>query len=334
MTENKEIKTLFEEIRNGSRVALARGITLVESRKDENFRKAGQLLDLCLPHTGKARRIGVSGSPGVGKSTFIEAYGLALIEQGKRIAVLTIDPSSSISGGAILGDKTRMPGLSKHEDAFIRPTAAGGSLGGVAQKTREAILLCEAAGYDDIIVETVGVGQSETQVARMVDYFILLLLPGAGDELQGMKRGIMELADLLVINKADKERLKLANESRADYQRALKVLRDPDRPLPVNVLLISSLYGEGFEDLLEETDRFFAESTKTEYLYNKRAGQALHWFDELAQQRFQQVLFSHRRVREMHAGLRDAVSARNKSVTLAIQELEQCLKETFGNSLG
>lgn len=332
MTDNREIKTLFDDIRGGSRVALARGITLIESQKEENFRKAGQLLDLCIPFTGNARRIGVTGSPGVGKSTFIEAFGLMRIETGKRIAVLTIDPSSTISGGAILGDKTRMARLSKHEHAFIRPTAAGGSLGGVAQKTREAMLLCEAAGYNDIIIETVGVGQSETQVARMVDYFILLLLPGAGDELQGMKRGIMELADLLVIHKADKERLKLAKASKAEYQRALQVLKDPERPLPVNVLLISSLYNEGFEELLAETDRFFAESAKTDYLYNQRAGQALHWFDELAQQRFQQVLFSHRRVKELHAGLRKAVSSRTKSVTLAIQELEQCLKETFGDS--
>ena len=193
----------LQDLLDGNRRALAKAITLVESTLDPHREEAQSILEQVLPHSGKSIRIGITGVPGVGKSTFIEAFGLYLIEQGKRVAVLAVDPSSPIAGGSILGDKTRMEDLSRKEEAFIRPTPASGALGGVAQKTRETMLLCEAAGYDVILVETVGVGQSEYQVSAMVDFFMVLMLPGGGDELQGIKKGIMELADALVINKAD-----------------------------------------------------------------------------------------------------------------------------------
>ncbi len=215
----------IDGIRQGNRRALAKAITLVESKLDEHRHDAQKILEQVLPETGNSIRIGITGIPGVGKSTFIEAFGLYLIEQGKKVAVLAVDPSSPIAGGSILGDKTRMELLSRQEEAFIRPSPSEGALGGVAQKTRETMLLCEAAGYDVILVETVGVGQSEYQVAGMVDFFMVLMLPNAGDELQGIKKGIMELADALVINKADGESENLAQQTRSHYQSAMNLLR-------------------------------------------------------------------------------------------------------------
>lgn len=208
-------------IRAGNRQVLSRAITLVESTRADHQELAQELIDACLPYAGNSIRLGITGVPGVGKSTFIEALGLHLIEQGKQPAVLAIDPSSSVTKGSILGDKTRMNELSIHPKAFIRPTPSSGSLGGVARRTREVMLLCEAAGFDVIIVETVGVGQSETVVAQLVDFFLLLMLAGAGDELQGIKRGIMEVADALVINKADGDNLKAAKRAAAEYRNAL-----------------------------------------------------------------------------------------------------------------
>ncbi len=204
----------LQALLDGNRRALAKAITLVESKLDRHREQAQDILEQVLPHSGNSIRIGITGVPGVGKSTFIEAFGLYLIAQGKRVAVLAVDPSSPIAGGSILGDKTRMEELSRRDEAFIRPSPAEGKLGGVAQKTRETMLLCEAAGYDVILVETVGVGQSEYQVAGMVDFFMVLMLPGGGDELQGIKKGILELADALVINKADGDSENLANLSR------------------------------------------------------------------------------------------------------------------------
>src|SRR5436190_16758819 len=202
------ITALASDVRAGSRRALAKAITLVESTRADHREEAQQLLDVILPHTGTAARIGITGVPGVGKSTFIEAFGLHLIGLGKRVAVLTVDPSSALSGGSILGDKTRMPRLAAAPEAFIRPSPAAGSLGGVTRRTREALLVCEAAGYDVVLVETVGVGQSEFAVASMVDFFLVLMLAGAGDELQGIKKGVLELADALAINKADGENVR------------------------------------------------------------------------------------------------------------------------------
>ena len=215
----------LQNLLSGNRRALAKAITLVESKLNTHREQAQQILEQVLPQSGNSIRIGITGVPGVGKSTFIEAFGLHLIEQGKRVAVLAVDPSSPIAGGSILGDKTRMEELSRRDEAFIRPSPSGGRLGGVAQKTRETMLLCEAAGYDVILVETVGVGQSEYQVAGMVDFFMVLMLPGGGDELQGIKKGIMELADALVINKADGDSEKLATMTSRQYTSAMNLLR-------------------------------------------------------------------------------------------------------------
>jgi LAO/AO transport system kinase len=219
------INDLLRGIRERDRAVLGRAITLVESNKSEDRPPAQELLTRLLPLTGAARRIGISGVPGVGKSSFIESFGLRLVDQGHRVAVLAVDPSSSVSKGSILGDKTRMEELASSDGAFIRPSPTGGSLGGVARKTRESILICEAAGFDIVLVETVGVGQSETAVAEMVDFFLLLKLAGAGDELQGIKRGILELADLISINKADGDNIAPAERARAEFERALEILR-------------------------------------------------------------------------------------------------------------
>ena len=218
---------LLKPLLAGDRRALARAITLIESTRADHRERADELLAEILPRTGKSVRLGITGVPGVGKSTLIERFGLGLIGQGRSLAVLAIDPSSKRGGGSILGDKTRMEELSRNEDAFIRPSPAGATLGGVARRTREAMLLVEAAGFDTVIVETVGVGQSETTVADMVDMFIVLLLPGGGDELQGIKRGVIELADLVVVNKADGDLKAMAKRSATDYQHALRMLRSP-----------------------------------------------------------------------------------------------------------
>jgi LAO/AO transport system kinase len=229
----------------GERRALARAITLVESTRPDHREQAEALIEAVLPHTGNSIRLGISGVPGVGKSTFIEAFGLHLVAAGKRVAVLAVDPSSRRTGGSILGDKTRMEELSRHEAAFIRPSPSGGTLGGVARRTRESILLCEAAGFDVILVETVGVGQSETAVADMVDLFCLLLLPSAGDELQGIKKGIVELAELILVNKADGATKAAAHQAVADYKSALRLLR-PISPLwQPEVMPVSAVAGDG-----------------------------------------------------------------------------------------
>ncbi|MCG8590049.1 MAG: methylmalonyl Co-A mutase-associated GTPase MeaB [Proteobacteria bacterium] len=216
---------LREGVRAGDRRSLARAITLLESTRADRHAEAQAILEALVPYTGGAVRVGITGPPGVGKSTFIESLGLALVEQGHRVAVLAVDPSSPVSGGSILGDKTRMEELAHHPNAFIRPSPSGGSLGGVAHRTRECLLLCEAAGFDVVLVETVGIGQSEVKVASMVDFFLVLLLPGGGDELQGIKKGVMELADALVVNKADGDSLAAAERTRVDYTQALQLIR-------------------------------------------------------------------------------------------------------------
>ncbi len=239
--------TLSELVLAGERRGLARAITLVESTNDDHRRQAEALLDELLPNTGGALRIGISGTPGVGKSTFIEAFGMHLIDEGHRVAVLAVDPTSARTGGSILGDKTRMAELNRQPNAYIRPSPAGGSLGGITRKTREAVLLCEAAGFDVVLVETVGVGQSEIAVADVTDLFLLLLAPGGGDDLQGIKRGVMELADLVVINKADGKNESLANHTAADYRQALHMVRSKWPGHPTDVLTASALHGVGLD---------------------------------------------------------------------------------------
>jgi LAO/AO transport system kinase len=269
--------TLADAIRAGDRRSLARAITLVESTRADHRAEAVALLDELLPATGGSVRVGISGAPGAGKSTFIEALGLHLLDHGHRLAVLAVDPSSSRSGGSILGDKTRMEMLSRRAEAFIRPSPSGGTLGGVARRTREALLLCEAAGHDVVLVETVGVGQSEVAVAGMVDVFVLLLSPGAGDDLQGVKRGIVELADIVVVNKADGDLAAAAERTAADYANALHFLRSRTEGWEVRVERASALLGEGIDRVWSSIEAHEAMLTASGALDARRAEQARDW---------------------------------------------------------
>ena len=246
----------LEQILQGNRRAIAKAITLLESTRSESFEQGQELLESLLPYAGKALRIGITGVPGVGKSTFIEAFGLFLIEQGHRVAVLAVDPSSQLTGGSIMGDKTRMNELAQHPEAFIRPSPSSGILGGVARKTRETMLICEAAGYDVVIVETVGVGQSETMVSSMVDLFLLLMLPNAGDELQGIKKGVLELADLVVVNKSDGKQESLAKTAQAEYRKALHLLPSTKTSWTPKILRCSSLEKRGMDEIWEAVKNF------------------------------------------------------------------------------
>jgi len=261
----------------GDRRALAQAITLVESSRPDHREDADALLADVLPHTGESVRVGISGSPGAGKSTFIEALGLHVVEHGHRVAVLAVDPSSTRSGGSILGDKTRMEQLVRSPSAFIRPSPTGGTLGGVARRTREAMLLCEAAGFDVVLVETVGVGQSEVAVDAMVDLFLLLLAPGGGDELQGIKRGIVELADLVVVNKADGELTAAARSAASDYSSALRLLRAKQAGWEPRVLTASALEGTGVADVWAAIEEFRDTLGASGELERRRAEQARDW---------------------------------------------------------
>ena len=277
----------IQAIRSGDsgrkRRAIAKAITLLESTRTDHRAQADELLTSLLPHTGKSLRLGISGVPGVGKSTFIEALGLYLIEQGHRVAVLTIDPSSTVSGGSILGDKTRMEKLSVHEQAYIRPSPSSGTLGGVAEKTRESILVCEAAAYDVVIVETVGVGQSETAVASMTDMFVLLQLPNAGDDLQAIKKGVMELADLVAINKADLDAL-AAQRAQLQITAAMQLLgmfgSHDEKDWHPKALQLSALHGQGVTDFWAAVTEFKTLQTANGKFASRRQGQSLNWMWE------------------------------------------------------
>jgi LAO/AO transport system kinase len=276
--------TLAQGVLAGQRRALARAITLIESTRPDHRAAADALLEALLPHTGNSVRIGISGVPGVGKSTFIESFGLHVINQGHRVAVLAVDPSSPRSGGSILGDKTRMEELSRDERAFIRPSPSGGTLGGVARRTREALLACEAAGFDVIIVETVGVGQSETAVADMVDMFLLLLVPGGGDELQGIKKGIVEIADAIIVNKADGDLAAAAQRAARDYANALHLLRPASPHWTVPVLRSSALTHHGIDEIWATVGRYREIMTASGALAERRTTQAQAWmWNEVAE---------------------------------------------------
>ncbi|MEM9320464.1 MAG: methylmalonyl Co-A mutase-associated GTPase MeaB [Pseudomonadota bacterium] len=289
-------QSLAASLTAGDRRALARAVTLVESTRADHRAEAVALLD-AVRGRGQSLRIGLSGTPGVGKSSFIESFGSMLVDQGLRVAVLAVDPSSARSGGSILGDKTRMERLSRRAEAFIRPSPSATHLGGVARRTRDAVVLCEAAGFDIVLVETVGVGQSETMVAQMCDLFVLLLAPAGGDELQGVKRGIMEMADLILVNKADGDLRAAANRTVADYAGALRLLRkrpqDPEG-FP-KALAVSALHEDGLQDAWEEMRALEAWRRETGWWEKTRSAQAVHWFEEevreglLAQLRAPQV---------------------------------------------
>jgi len=312
---------LARDLRAGDRRALAKAITLVESTRADHQRDAQRLLEQLLPFTGGAVRIGISGVPGVGKSTFIEAFGLHLIGQGKRVAVLAVDPSSARSGGSILGDKTRMPRLSAAAEAFIRPSPSGGSLGGVARRTREALLVCEAAGYDAVLVETVGVGQSEYAVASMVDFFLVLMLAGAGDELQGIKKGILELADALAINKADGDNLQHAGEAAAQYRSALNLFRHASPLWDPPVLTVSALEARGIDAVWAIIQDHRVRLTGSGELERKRRAQQQSWFWTMIDDGLKGHFLSRADVKELLPRMEAAVANAKLTPTEAARRL-------------
>jgi LAO/AO transport system kinase len=294
---------------------------LVESTRGDHRKDAAELLDALLPHTGHATRIGISGAPGVGKSVFIEAFGLHLTQQAHRVAVLAVDPSSVRSGGSILGDKTRMEELARDPNAYIRPSPSGGALGGVTRRTRDAMLVCEAAGFDVVIVETVGVGQSETEVDHMVDVFVLLVAPGGGDELQGIKRGVMELVDVLVVTKADGELKNAATQSAADYRHALHLLRPKHAGRPAAVAVSSALHHQGIDEvwhLISEHEQALEASGKLAAL---RAEQARAWLWSEIREGLLERLTTNEKVQQLLPTVEPAVAEGRLSPTSAAQRL-------------
>ena len=329
--EPPAVEALAEGICGGERTALSRAITLVESTRPEHRRRALDLLEVCRapspagasPKEEPTLRLAVTGVPGAGKSTFIEALGTQLLERDeeRRLAVLTIDPSSTRSGGSILGDKTRMGTLAGHDRAFVRPSPTAGTLGGVARRTRESILLCEAAGYDCIFVETVGVGQAEVEVHAMTDVFLLLALAGAGDQLQGIKRGVVEMADLIAINKADGDRRAAAEAARADYEKALQLYPVPaigERP---RVLTCSAQTGTGLEEVWTSIQHFVEQSHKQGLFEQKRRRQTRRWFRRALEDRLHETFFADENVQEALPGLETDVEAGRLSVYTAAEQL-------------
>ncbi len=315
MTMPEDVTYFIEGVLNGDRRILARTITLIESTLPAHRALARDIVDRLVPHAGKAVRLGITGVPGVGKSTFIESFGTMLIEDGHKVAVLAVDPSSKRSGGSILADKTRMEKLAVEENAFIRPSPSSGTLGGVARKTRESMLVCEAAGFDVMIIETVGVGQSETTVASMVDFFLVLMIAGAGDELQGMKKGVLELADALAINKADGDNVKKAERARKEYENALHYLR-PATPTWTPPVLTCSAKDDSrpgirkiWETVLDHRQKLSA----TSELEEKRRRQAVDWMWDLIneglQDRFQADPSVRRRLKELERAVADGETA-------------------------
>jgi LAO/AO transport system kinase len=320
-------EALAKQLRAGHRAALARAITLIESRRADHQAAARDLVQALLPLTGMAIRVGITGSPGVGKSTTIDALGMSLIEQGHRIAVLAVDPSSARTGGSILGDKTRMARLSAADAAFIRPSPASGTLGGVAAKTREAMLLCEAAGFDVVLVETVGIGQSETAVCDMTDFFLALMLPGAGDELQGIKKGLVELADMIAVNKADGDNIKRANLAAAEYRGALHILTPRSAHWQPPVLTYSALTGAGIAELWQNIlDHRSAMKASGEFAERRRQ-QQVKWMWSMLEQRLMARLRADAAIRAKVKQTEAAVADGRITPSVAAEQISALLRD-------
>lgn len=322
-----KIQDIADGVRAGNVRALAKAITLIESRNLDHSLAATTLLDELLPATGNSVRVGISGVPGAGKSTFIEAFGMSLLNRGHKVAVLAVDPSSQISGGSILGDKTRMEELSRETNAFIRPSPSSGTLGGVARKTRETMLACEAAGYDVIIVETVGVGQSEITVASMVDFFLLLQIPNAGDELQGIKRGVMEIADAIVVNKAEGENRPRAELARQQYANALHMLKPKSLNWQVPALLCSALHSEGIAEIWSMIKKFRACMQQSGEFAGKRKLQANDWMWTLLIDDLKEMFLRDSQVAGMLGQVQTAVTNGTTTPSAAARKLLEAFKK-------
>ncbi len=315
-------------VRAGDRAVLARAITLIESRNPSHRSQAQEVLQALLPFSGEARRIGITGVPGVGKSTFIEAFGKMLTGSGHKVAVLAVDPSSNRTGGSILGDKTRMQELGRDPDAYIRPSPSSGTLGGVTRATRETMVICEAAGFDHVLVETVGVGQSETAVAEMVDFFLVLMLPGAGDELQGIKKGVLEIADMIAVNKADGEVKSRARRAAAEYRRALEIMTPASPNWQPPVTTCSALGKVGLEDILTEIARHREVLSATGEFQAKRQNQQVRWMWSMVRERLMARFEEDEAVRALVAELEEDVAGSRQTASAAADRLLQ----TFGLS--
>jgi len=317
--KNMDIDALYQGVISCHIPTLSKAITLIESTKEEHHHLASELVQRCLPHTGNSRKIGISGSPGVGKSTFIESFGSLLAERNHKLAVLTIDPSSQLTKGSILGDKTRMELLTKYEKVFIRPSASGTTLGGVARKTREASILCEAAGFDYIFIETVGVGQSEVAVRQMVDCFLLLLLPGAGDDLQGIKKGIMEMADIVLINKSDGPQKDLAQKTVGYYKSALHLMRGRDDEWAVPVATCSAITNEGIQKAETLVAEYFTKQKETILFQRKK--QAAFWFESSLIESLKEIFFNTEGIRDKYQLYKEQVGKGEISAFRAVDLL-------------
>jgi len=304
-----------------NRRIVAKTITLIESSLSAHQKMAKAIVDALLPHAGQAVRIGITGVPGVGKSTYIESFGLQLVKQGHRVAVLAVDPSSSKSGGSIMGDKTRMEKLSLEQQAFIRPSPSGGTLGGVARRTRETIVVCEAAGFDVIIVETVGVGQSETTVASMVDFFLVLMLAGAGDELQGIKKGVLELADAIAINKADGNNIENAKRAKIEYKKALSLLTPSSKTWSPPVLICSAVTMDGIDDIWQTTMDHRKKMEASGELALKRSKQALDWMWALVEEGLRDSFYRNPEIKKSLSKILKAVEKGEIAPTAAAHRL-------------
>ena len=313
----------------GDRMKLSRAITMVESNAPKHFAMAQDIVQQLLPHTGKAVRIGITGVPGAGKSTIIEALGCLLCQQGHKVAVLAVDPSSSVTGGAILGDKTRMEQLSREKNAFIRPSPAGGTLGGVSRKSRETMLLCEAAGYDVILVETVGVGQSETTVRSMVDFFLVVVLTGAGDDLQGVKKGVIELADAILVNKADSDNKTKALVTRADYEQILHYLRPATEGWTTKAYTCSAYTGEGIPEIWDVAMEYINQMKGTGQLESRRQQQNLTWVREMTDDYFRNLIYKNPAIAQPREAIENRVLDGSLAPTKALSEIVAVIESSL-----